>query len=131
MDTSVIERGWIYMVQLGPTRGREVNTKPWRPAVVVSINDLNRKDLVVNVVPGTSLKHTRPRVFENEALIQPSADNGLTLPTLFMGNQIRALDKSRFKRSAQNLFELLGALDASEMEKIDHAVRYCLGLLNS
>jgi mRNA-degrading endonuclease toxin of MazEF toxin-antitoxin module len=89
-----ILRGEVYYVELGPTRGRELDLKR-RPVVVVSINDINLKPLVVAVVPGTTHVTAR-RVFRNQVKVDPTSSNGLTNSTLFDCIQIKALDHSRF-----------------------------------
>jgi len=76
-----IFRGEIYFVCLGPTVGREINTKR-RPVAVLSINDLNSKPLVVTVVPGSTW--SGKRIFPTEAKIEPTETNGLSNPTLFL-----------------------------------------------
>lgn len=113
-----ILRGDVYFVELGPTRGREINNIKKRPVVVMSVDDLNRKPLVVAVVPGT----TRAGDYRNVVRIAPNARNGLTRETFFQCHQIRALDHSRFPPVPD------GALSRAEMRQIEEALRFCLGL---
>ncbi len=115
-----ISRNDLYFVELGPTRGRELDTKR-RPVVVVSIDRLNVLGHVVIVVPGTSKKSHRATHF-NEVLVQPTADNGLTGPTLFQCHQIKALDTSRFTR------ERVGVLGDDDVTAIEDCILLCLGL---
>jgi mRNA interferase MazF len=115
-----IIRGEIYFVELGPTRGREIDAKR-RPAVVLSIDAINRKPLVVTVVPGTTRAPGKP-VYLNEVRVQPTATNGLTNPTVFLCFQLKALDHSRFDQPA------VGVLSANELKEIEDTVRFCLGL---
>jgi mRNA interferase MazF len=117
-----ILRGEVYFVELGPTRGRELDLKR-RPVVVVSINDFNRHPLVVTVVPGTS--YSGKRVFQNEIKVEPSDRNGLTNATVFQCLQIKALDHGRFDRGP------VGVLDSEEMTRIERALGLCLGLSQS
>jgi mRNA interferase MazF len=113
-------RNDVYFVELGPTRGRELDTKR-RPVVVVSIDSLNDLSHVIVVVPGTSSKsHRRP--FFNEVLVEPTTDNGLTSPTLFQCHQIKALDTSRFTH------ERIGVLGEDDVHEIEQCIRFCLGL---
>ena len=70
-----IARGEVYFVDLGRPEGHELGHE--HPVVVLSINDINRKPLVVVVVPGTSLKEGKP-VRPNQVLIHASETNGLT-----------------------------------------------------
>src|SRR5436309_1366370 len=89
-----ILRGEIYFVELGPTKGREADTKK-RPVIVLSINDINTKDLVVTVIPGTTHKPSK-KAHPTEVVVAPSTENGLSYPTLFQCFQIRAIAKQRF-----------------------------------
>jgi mRNA interferase MazF len=115
-----IFRGEVYFVRLGPTVGREIDTKR-RPVVVLSINDINSKPLVVTVVPGTSWAAGK-RIHANEVRIDPSATNGLSNTTVFQCHQIKALDHSRFDQAP------IGMLSSQELEAIEQAVKLCLGL---
>ena len=115
-----IARGEIYFAELGPTRGRELDTKR-RPVVVLSIDYLNGMSPVVVVVPGTSAKSHR-RAFSNEVQVDPAEENGLTNPTLFQCQQIKALDKGRFTQ------DRIGVLSEDDLLAIEDCVRYCLGL---
>jgi mRNA interferase MazF len=114
-----IFRGEVYFVRLGPTVGREINTKR-RPVVVLSINDINSKPLVVLVVPGTTWT-TGKRIHRNEVKIEPSATNGLSDPTLFQCHQLKAIDHSRFDQDP------VGMLTSQDLDMIEKAVKLCLG----
>ena len=113
-----ILRGEVYFVDLGRPEGHELGHE--HPVVVLSINDINRKPLVVVVVPGTSLKAGKP-IRPNEVLISPSPTNGLTKDTLFQCHQIKSLDHGRFQRDPAGVFA------SPEMDQIERTVRYCLG----
>ena len=117
-----IARGEVYFVDLGRQEGHELGDE--HPVVVLSINDINRKQLVVVVVPGTSLKAGKP-IRPNDVLIHPSPTNGLTKDTLFQCFQIKSLDHSRFYR------EPAGEFESHEMEQIEKMVMKCLGLLTT
>jgi mRNA-degrading endonuclease toxin of MazEF toxin-antitoxin module len=115
-----ILRGEVYYVELGPTRGRELDLKR-RPVVVVSINDINLKPLVVAVVPGTTHVTAR-RVFRNQVKVDPTSENGLTNSTLFDCIQIKALDYSRFDRGP------VGRLSSDDMIHVVETIQFTLGL---
>ncbi|MDQ3332531.1 MAG: type II toxin-antitoxin system PemK/MazF family toxin [Planctomycetota bacterium] len=110
-------RGEVCFVDLGPVIGCEINGQKRRPVVVVSIDDINRKPLVVTVVPGT----TSGKTFRNVAKVEPSATNGLSRETFFQGHQVRALDHSRFGSQPA------GRLSMAEMAAVEDAVRFSLG----
>ena len=116
-----ILRGQVYFVELGPTRGKEQNSKR-RPAAVVSINDLNRKPLVVVAVPGTTYRPGKP-VHRNQVKVESVPHNGLRDATLFDCIQIKALDHSRFDQGPA------GYLSPVDMARIEEAMKLCLGLV--
>ena len=113
-----IRRGEIYFVDLDPVRGREQSGV--RPALVLSVDALNRLPLVVTVVPGTDGANV-PRDYRSTVRVA-SADSGLPLETVFLCFQIRAIDASRLAP------RLAGRLSPMGMARIRAAVRYCLGV---
>jgi len=116
-----ILRGEVYFVELGPTRGKEIDIKR-RPVVVLSVNEINRKPLVVTVIPGGTRSAEKP-IYRHEVKVAPSARNGLKQPTIFQCFQIKAIDQSRFDRSPA------GEISADDLRKIEETVKICLGLL--
>ena len=108
-----IMRGELYFVELGPTRGKELDNKR-RPVLVLSSNDINRVPLVVTVVPGTTKDPTKP-VRRNEVVVKPTETNGLTNPTAFLCFQLKALDHSRFENSP------IGVITANDLESVPKA----------
>lgn len=114
-------QGEVYFVELGPTRGKELDRKR-RPVVVVSVDEINSKPLVAIVIPGKTRQPNKPP-FRNKVLIEPSGDNGLENPTLFQAFQIKALDHARFDRPA------VGKLPLDDLDKIFATLKLCLGLL--
>lgn len=92
-----------------------------RPVVVVSINDINRKPLVVTVIPGSTWSPGKP-VYRHSVKVEPTATNGLKNPTLFRCFQIKAIDHSRF------VDEAAGILAAADLRQIEEAIQLCLGL---
>ena len=117
-----IYRGEIYFVSLDPVRGREMGGGKTRPVAVVSINDLNRKDLVVVVVPGTKQDGTKRSAYLNVVEVPRTAQNGLKFDTIFHCHQVRAIDKNRFSTPA------IGRLSNKDLRSLEEAVRYTLGL---
>jgi mRNA interferase MazF len=115
----MIEPGQVYFVSLDPIAGREMGGNKRRPVVVLSINALNRKPLVVAVVPGTS---TIMR-FRNMVEVLSSQTNGLSSPTYFACHQIRGIDHSRF------VTPHVGWLSANDLARVEESVKFCLGIL--
>ncbi|MBL8799409.1 MAG: type II toxin-antitoxin system PemK/MazF family toxin [Planctomycetia bacterium] len=113
-----IQRGDIYFVDLNPVKGREQAGS--RPVVVLTIDAINKQPLVVVVVVGTKGENVSRDYPTNVRL--PATDTGLPTETVFMGFQMRSLDPERFsKRRA-------GRVTSEALERIENAVRYCLGL---
>jgi mRNA-degrading endonuclease toxin of MazEF toxin-antitoxin module len=115
-----ILRGEIYFVELGPTRGKELDLKR-RPVLVLSINDINLKPLVVTVVPGGRKPPDKP-IYRHEVKVEPSESNGLEAPTFFQCFQIKALDHGRFDRPRA------GVISDKDLLNIERTVQLCLGL---
>lgn len=113
-----IVRGEIYFVDLNPTTAREQSGT--RPVLVLSNNTINQLPLVVTVVVGTKGDRLS-RDYPTNVRFSP-AKTGLPMETVFLCFQIRALDPQRFPMKAA------GRVAENDMEKIEHAVRYCLDL---
>ena len=114
----MIRRGEIYFVDLNPVRGREQAGQ--RPVLVLSVDEINRLPLVVTVVVGTSGQNV-PRDYPTNVRVT-TEESGLPSETVFLCFQVRSLDGRRFARPAA------GRLGADAMEKVERAVRHCLGL---
>lgn len=113
-----MQRGEIYFVDLSPVIGREQAGR--RPVLVLSIDTINRAPLVVTVVPGTDGANV-PRDYPTNVRI-PAAVSGLTIETVFLCFQVRALDHSRFPSHPA------GRLSQSHLQNVEDVIRYCLGL---
>ncbi|MGB5962788.1 MAG: type II toxin-antitoxin system PemK/MazF family toxin [Coleofasciculaceae cyanobacterium] len=113
-----LERGQIYFVNLNPIQGREQAGE--RPVLILSINAIKLSPLVVTVVVGTKGANIR-QDFPTNVRVSPQ-ESGLSLETVFLGFQIRSLDKRRFPEQPA------GQLSDAKMLEVEAAVRYCLGL---
>ena len=113
-----VHRGEIYFVNLNPVKGREQAGQ--RPVLVLSIDAINKLPLVVTVVVGTKGENIAQDYPTNVRI--SSQESGLPMETVFLCFQIRSLDPARFPPA------LAGKLSTTTMEKIERAVRYCLGL---
>ena len=112
-----IERGEIYLVNLNPVHGREQAGR--RPVLVLSVDAINRLPLVVTVVVGTKGENVA-RDYPTNVRV-PLAESGLPMETVFLCFQLRSLDASRFAGPPAG--KAAGAI----LEKVENAVRYCLG----
>lgn len=113
-----IHRGDIYFVNLNPVKGREQAGQ--RPVLVLSVDTINKLPLVVTVVVGTKGENIS-RDYPTNVRVSPE-DSGLSMETIFLCFQIRSLDPRRFSEKPA------GKLSDKELQKVERAVRHCLGL---
>ena len=113
-----IHRGEVYFVDLSPTIGRE--QAGVRPVLVLSNDALNRRPLVIVVVPGTKGSNEPIDYVSNVRV--PAGEGGLREETVFLTLQIRALDHSRFRKPPS------GSLSPSQMDRIEKALTWTQGM---
>jgi mRNA interferase MazF len=113
-----IQRGEIYFAALDPVQGREQAGR--RPALVLSVDAINRLPLVITVVVGTRGERV-PRDYPTNVRVAPE-ESGLPSETVFLCFQLRSLDRSRFPPAPA------GRLSAEALQRVEDAVRYSLGL---
>lgn len=112
-----MKRGDVYDARLDPTEGSEQAGR--RPVVIVSRNAINRASPVVVVVPFTkadNVKHLYPHTIRIS-----KDDGGLSLDSVALTGQVRAISKSRLSRRR-------GTLSPKSLSKIDRALRIALDL---
>jgi mRNA interferase MazF len=114
----MIRRGEVYLVNLNPVKGRE--QAGLRPVLVLSADMINRLPLVVSVVVGTKGENIT-RDYPTNVRVSP-AESGLPMETVFLCFQLRSLDPGRFVGPPA------GKISGVMMEKVESAVRRCLGL---
>jgi len=120
----MINRGQIYFVNLSPTHGRE--QAGYRPALVVSVDVINRQPLVVTVVVGTSAKNIS-RDYPTNVRVT-AKETGLPVDTVFLCFQIRSLDPARFLDPKTHRPKLAGTMPPARMTDIENTLRLVLGL---
>ena len=113
-----VQRGEIYFVNLNPVQGRE--QAGYRPVLVLSVDAINRLPLVVTVVVGTKGENIT-RDYPTNVRVA-TAESGLPLETVFLCFQLRSLDSNRFVGPP------VGKVSGPTLEKVEAAVRHCLGL---
>jgi mRNA interferase MazF len=113
-----IQRGDIFFVDLNPVQGREQAGR--RPALVLSVDAINKLPLVVTVVVGTKGENIS-RDYPTNVRVS-AAESGLPMETVFLCFQVRSLDPARFPSSPA------GHVSGTSLERIENAVRHCLGL---
>lgn len=112
-----MKRGDVYDARLNPTEGSE--QAGIRPVIVVSRDAINQYSPVIVIVPVTNAIHVKRDYPSNVAI--PQGNGGLTVDSIALGGQVRAIATSRLLRQR-------GSLSASIMQKIDRALRITLDL---
>jgi mRNA interferase MazF len=111
------KRGEIYLAALNPAVGPE--TEKTRPALVIQNDTSNRYGAVTLVAPITST--VRLPLSPLHVLLPADSSTGLTVPSVAVFNQIRAIDRRR-------LIKKLGAVDAMVLAQADDAIKAAFGL---
>ena len=106
-----MRRGEVWWVDLDPTRGSEI--RKTRPAVVLSVDALNRARRTVVVVPLSSSPDPRPPI----VVAVPSAGGD----SVAVCDQVRAVDMGRLAR-------MKGRLSDVDLRAIEDGLRTILGL---
>lgn len=102
-----MQRGDVWMVSLPVSSGREQSGE--RPAIIIQDETYGQGSPLVLVVLLTSqLDALR---FPASVRVDPSPDNGLSVPSVAMVFQTRALDRSRFLRR-------LGAIEPDDLTDV-------------
>lgn len=104
-------RGEVYMVDLNPTKGAEINKI--RPCVIVGATPINQARSTIVVVPLSSSPVPRP------PLVIPVSSLGVN--SVAVCDQIRAIDKTRIQSKR-------GTLTQQELDLLDDSLRQTLGL---
>jgi mRNA interferase MazF len=106
-----VRRGDVWWVDLDPARGSEI--RKTRPAIVLTVDGLNRARRTVVVVPLSTGPQPRPPI----VVAAPSAGAG----SVAVCDQIRAVDKRR-------LAAAVGRLSAADLRAVEDGVRMILAL---
>lgn len=112
-----MKRGDVFEARLDPVEGSE--QAGTRPVIVVSRDAINEASPVVVVVPCTTAKAER-RIYPSQILLR-AHDGGLSADSIALGEQIRALTKTRLRAKR-------GTLSAEAMRKLDRALLITLDL---
>jgi mRNA interferase MazF len=113
-------RGDIVLVNLPQTLdGAGHEQAGTRPALIVHEDATSDTLSVVMIVPFTS--NLKAQRFPHIILIQPTKENGLTVPSVLLIFQLRAIDKHRVGRK-------IGHLEEELMGKANQEIKELLGL---
>lgn len=115
-----MKRGDIVLVNLPQTADgaghEQVGT---RPALIVHDDATSETLSVVMIVPFTS--NLKAQRFPHTVIVQPSKQNGLTVQSVLLVFQLRAIDKQRVTR-------VVGHLENDLIEKVNQEMRDLLDL---
>lgn len=106
-----VRRGEVWEARLAPVEVSEQGGT--RPAVVVSRDAINATSRVILVVPRTTYRQGR-RIYPSQVLPRAS-DGGLTSDSVALGEQVRALAKTRLRSRR-------GALSARALAQVGRAL---------
>lgn len=112
-----MRRGEVYDARLDPTEGSEQAGS--RPVIIVSRDAINAVSPVILAVPCTTYRPGR-RLYPSQVLLH-APDGGLTADSVALGEQVRALAKSRLGRQR-------GMLSAEALVALDRALLIALDL---
>jgi len=112
------KRGKVYLTALDPKLGNEIQKS--RPALIIQNDVSNRLTHITIVAPITST--VRFPLNPVHVLLSADQSTGLSVVSVALLNQIRAVDKRR-------LIRRLGAVDVETMDKVDEAIWISLGLV--
>jgi len=111
------KKGEIYLTALDPTVGHEI--KKTRPALIIQNDTSNKYSAVTMVAPITST--VRLPLSPLHVLLPADPSTGLTVPSVAVFNQIRAVDRGR-------LIKKLGEVGTLILLQVDEAIRVAFGL---
>ena len=86
--------GDVYTVEIPPSNGRE--QAGTRPAIILQASQFESQLPTVLIVPLTS--QLAAQAFPGTFLIHPDSENGLTMISVALVFQLRAIDKRRLRR---------------------------------
>ena len=112
-----MKRGEIYIADLNPTMGSEINKK--RPVIIVSNNINNFYSDTVTIIPITSNIN---KVYHFEVFIKSIGSNGLSNDSKAQCHQVRTISKVRISSAK------LGSISTQELEALENALRLHLEL---
>ena len=112
-----MKRGEVYDARLEPIEGSEQGGT--RPVIIVSRNAINNSSPLVIAVPCTTYRTGR-RIYPSQILIQ-APNGGLSQDSIALGEQLRALSKTR-------LLRLRGILDRDSLTELNKALAIALEL---
>ena len=112
-----MKRGDVYDARLEPVEGSEQGGI--RPIIIVSRDAINQTSPLIIAVPVTTYKKAR-RIYPSQIVIKAPI-GGLSVDSLALGEQLRALSKTR-------LLKCRGTLDRDSLKRLNRALSIALEL---
>lgn len=109
--------GDLYNVEIPLSDGHE--QAGTRPAIIVQSAQFENQLPTVLIVPLTS--QLAAQAFPGTFLIPPDSENGLTLPSVALVFQVRAIDKRRLRR-------MIGRLNPAHLAQVHQHLKTLLQL---
>ena len=106
--------GEIYSVEIPSSNGHE--QAGTRPAIVIQAPQFENRLPTVLIVPLTS--RLTAQTFPGTLTIQPDAENNLTMTSVALVFQLRAIDKRRLKRKIGRISDALLAQVQQVMKEL-------------
>lgn len=110
-------RGDVFMASLEPVEGSEQGGT--RPVVVMSRNAINESSPIVVIVSITDAANKK-KIYPSHVQV-PAGAGGLTMDSIVVCEQVRAISKTRLTRS-------LGKFDRTILTRIEAAIKITLDL---
>jgi mRNA interferase MazF len=114
---TTVHRGDVFQANLNPTKGSEQGGT--RPVLVISRDAINRSSPVVVVIPFTDAAN-KTRIYPSHVRIE-SGTGGLTLDSIAICEQVRAITKDRLEKP-------LGKLTRHDLLSVEAALKITLDL---
>jgi mRNA interferase MazF len=115
-----VRRGEVWYADLPVPSGEQGHEQIGMRPVVIVLSDLSpATNPMVMIVPLTSQQEALR--FPHTISVLPSPQNGLTLPSVLLVFQMRAVSRARFKKR-------IGLLEERIITLLDQEIKYMVGL---
>lgn len=108
----MMEIGDIYSIEIPPSNGHEQAGS--RPAIIMQAPQFEKQLPTVLIIPLTS--QLGAQAFPGTFLVHPDAENGLTMASVVLVFQLRAIDKRRLRRK-------IGKLSAPHLAQLQQQIK--------
>lgn len=114
-----MNKGEIYYVHLPPPPGGSGREQKGNRPVIIATSRQSSTNPVITIIPLTS--NLNAQRFAHAVRIEPTQNNGLSMPSIAMIFQLTSVDRSRIGRK-------VGELEQNYIDQIDNELRQMLNL---